>query len=166
MCIQPGGGTNLGESTRIRQWPFVNYIQLIKLIQSFTQISILLTGDTFDKKIATDIEMEVPEVINVCGETNLDELVYLFSKSRVNISGDTGSMHLASTMEIPLISLFGPTDPENKLMPIPNKTEIIKTTVDCAPCYFGVFKGCKTGLKNCMKEIPVAVVFNCVKKYL
>ena len=165
MCIQPGGGNNLGESTRIKQWPFVNYIRLIKLIQGSSPISILLTGDTLDKEIAAAIAKEAPGVINVCGETNLDELAFLFSKSRVNISGDTGSMHLAATTGIPLITLFGPTDPV-KLLPMAGKTELIKTTVDCAPCYFGIFKGCKTGRRNCMNEIPVDAVFHCVKKYL
>jgi ADP-heptose:LPS heptosyltransferase len=165
MCIQPGGGNNLGESTRIKQWPFVNYIQLIKLIQGFSPIPILLTGDALDKDIAAAIAKEAPGVINVCGETNLDELAFLFSKSRVNISGDTGSMHLAATTDIPLITLFGPTDPV-KLLPMAGKTELIKTAVDCAPCYFGIFRGCKTGMSNCMKEIPVTAVFNCVKKYL
>jgi ADP-heptose:LPS heptosyltransferase len=165
MCIQPGGGNNLGESTRIKHWPVESYIHLIKLIRGFSPIAILLTGNSKDCKIADAIEKGSSGVVNLCGKITLDELAFLFSKSRVNVSGDTGAMHLAATTKTPLVALFGPTDPV-QLLPQITTVNLIKTSLNCAPCYFGVFEGCKTGLENCMKNVPAETVFESVKKYL
>jgi len=165
ICIQPGGGINLGESSTIRRWPVECYIDLIKLIRKQSSIPILLTGNTHDYEIAHAIQKESAGVTNVCGKTNLNELAFLFSKSRLNISGDTGAMHLASTTKTPLIALFGPTDP-SKVLPRKADITLIRSTLGCVPCYFGVFEGCKTGLENCMKDIPVETVFERVKNYL
>jgi ADP-heptose:LPS heptosyltransferase len=74
-------------------------------------------------------------------------------------------MHLAATTETPLVALFGPTDPV-QLLPQITTVNLIKTSLNCAPCYFGVFEGCKTGLENCMKNVPAETVFESVKKYL
>jgi ADP-heptose:LPS heptosyltransferase len=165
MCIHPGGGNNLGESTRIKHWPVENFVDLIKRIHGISPLSILLTGNSKDCEIVDAIERGSAGVDNLCGKINLDELAFLFSKSRVNVSGDTGTMHLAATTETPLVALFGPTDPV-QLLPRRTSVTLIKTSLNCAPCYFGVFEGCKTGLENCMKDIPVEKVFECVKKYL
>jgi ADP-heptose:LPS heptosyltransferase len=165
ICIQAGGGNNLGESSTIRRWPVEKYVDLVKLIRGRSSIAILLTGNSADYEIAHAIESGFAGITNFCGKTNLDELAFLFSKSRLNISGDTGAMHVAGTTETPLIALFGPTDPV-KMLPRRDEITLIKTSVNCSPCYFGTFEGCKSGQENCMKAIDVETVFDCVKKYL
>jgi len=165
LCIHAGGGNNIGESTRIKHWPIEKYIQLIAIISREFPIHILLTGNSEDHEIMGTIIKQNDKAINLCGKTNLDELAFIFSKSRVNISGDTGAMHLAATTNAPLIALFGPTDPV-QLLPHGPAITLIKTPLNCAPCYFGRFKGCRTGLENCMQAITVDSVFECVKKLL
>jgi ADP-heptose:LPS heptosyltransferase len=62
-----------------------------------------------------------------------------------------------------VVTIFGPTDPV-QLLPLSDNVQIVKTSVSCAPCYFGIFKGCRTGLENCMKDVPVSGVFAVVQK--
>ena len=49
---------------------------------------------------------------NLTGKTNLVELVALIKKAKVVVSNDSGPMHLAAALEIPVVALFGPTSPE------------------------------------------------------
>jgi heptosyltransferase-1 len=41
----------------------------------------------------------------------IGELIALLHKARLFIGGDTGPMHLAAALRVPVVTLFGPTDP-------------------------------------------------------
>jgi hypothetical protein len=50
--------------------------------------------------------------LNICGKTNFYELCHLVKNASLSISGDTSLVHLASTYKIPLVALYGLTDPK------------------------------------------------------
>lgn len=83
----------------------------------------------------------------------------LISKFSLFLSGDTGLMHIASSVGVPVIAIFGPTDP------VKNRpggdVRIIRRELPCSPCYRYRVPRCKR--RDCL-DIPVSEVLKEVKQ--
>ncbi|MCD6250038.1 MAG: glycosyltransferase family 9 protein, partial [candidate division Zixibacteria bacterium] len=102
------------------------------------------------------------KVIDLVGKTSLVELVALYRKCDAVITHDSGPMHLAGLAGAPLVALFGPTNPYEKV-PRNGLHEILWGGEDlaCRPCYDGKgYDNCQDNL--CMKQISVVEVFNAI----
>ena len=91
--------------------------------------------------------------INLAGKTGLKELVALIARARFFISNDTGPMHIAAALGIPVFAIFGPANPI-RTGPYGTIHTIIQQQLDCTPCYRQ--KPCKNW--TCMKDITVEKV--------
>jgi heptosyltransferase II len=76
------------------------------------------------------------------------ELAALFSCARVVVSNDSGPMHLAAAVGVPVVAFFGPTDP-GRTAPSGSPSKILDRYIFCSPCFL---KECPYG-HECMKEI-------------
>jgi heptosyltransferase I len=88
--------------------------------------------------------------INMAGKTGLKELVALIARARFFISNDTGPMHIAAALGVPVFAIFGPANPV-RTGPYGAIHTIIQTQMDCIPCYRR--KPCEHW--KCMKDITV-----------
>jgi len=61
------------------------------------------------------------------------ELAALLKKCNVLVTNDTGPMHVAVAMNVPLVSMFGPS-PVPGFYPYNDKSVVIKTPLACHPC--------------------------------
>lgn len=91
--------------------------------------------------------------INLAGKTGLKELVALIVRAQFFISNDTGPMHIAAALGIPVFAIFGPANPI-RTGPYGTIHTIIQEQLDCIPCYRQ--KPCKHW--TCMKDITVEKV--------
>lgn len=72
----------------------------------------VLVGGAKDEKTINDIAGKCgSNPIRAAGTLNLRQLPHLLKKARLMISVDTGPMHMAAALGVPLLALFGPTDP-------------------------------------------------------
>jgi ADP-heptose:LPS heptosyltransferase len=88
----------------------------------------------------------------------LADLVEALLGSRLLLSGNTGVMHLAAGLGVPLLALHGPTDPV-KWGPqaLAGRAEVLRANLGCSPCLaLGFEYGCKE--RPCMEAIPLAWV--------
>lgn len=74
------------------------------------------------------------KAIDLAGQTGLKELVALIAKAQCLISNDTGPMHIAAALGIPVFALFGPANPIRTGPYGPNHT-VIREDLPCTPCY-------------------------------
>lgn len=84
----------------------------------------------------------------------LDGLSAALRSHRLLISGNTGVMHLAAGLGVPLLALHGPTDPV-KWGPraLPGRARVLAAGIPCSPClFYGFDYGCP--LRTCMEAIP------------
>ncbi len=72
--------------------------------------------------------------ISMAGKTGLKELVTLISRAGFFVSNDTGPMHIAAALGIPVFALFGPANP-TRTGPYGSGHKIIRKEMSCAPCY-------------------------------
>jgi len=95
---------------------------------------IVLIGSSGERNLAEHIQtlMKRPPII-LTGETNLQDLMGLFSECDLLITNDSGPMHLAAALDTPQIALFGSTD-EVATGPLSKQAHIIHKHVACSPC--------------------------------
>ncbi|NPA39622.1 MAG: glycosyltransferase family 9 protein, partial [Thermodesulfobacteria bacterium] len=108
--VCPGGAVNVGvENDDLRRWDVKNYIELIKRLIK-RGFKVLLIGGKTDKSIERNILKEV-NCLSMIGKVSLKKSAALLRKCSIVICNDSGPMHLASTVNEVIISIFGPTNP-------------------------------------------------------
>lgn len=117
-----------GRNKSPRLWPLTNYINLAKQLQQTNpHIRIVITGSRFEKFLAKKFIKQVPNTINLIGATSLLGLTALMQHLHVYITQDNGTLHVACATAVPLIGLFGPTEPEiTGPYPVKSQHTIIK----------------------------------------
>ena len=126
---------------------------------------IFIFGSNKEQEIANEIEKlliqkRVSNVKNYAGKTSISELISYISQTHLFITGDTGSMHLAATFQIPSVTIFGPTNENETSQWMNKKSIIVKKDLSCQPCMQRV---CPLKHHNCMKLIKADEVLDAVK---
>jgi len=156
-------GINISASSRwfTKNWPRAH---LVKLLQGLGAIDVrvVVTGSDDDIEEANALVSAVKNIklINACGKTSVNQLASLIKKCSVFISADSAPLHIAAAMDVPLVALFGPTDPRRHMPPAGNCV-LIKKDLACSPCYK---TKCKT--KECMEMIKPQEVLEAVDRLL
>lgn len=97
-----------------RNWPRERYVQLIDAVVSRWSVSIILIGgpSTEEMKNARSIEREVKTpLVNLVGSTSPKQLAALLSRLMCLVAPDTGTVHIATAMGIPVIGLYAVAPP-------------------------------------------------------
>lgn len=110
-------GFQMGASTQERRWPVKYFVELAqKLIDSKPSIQIKLIGSPRELDLPEDFFVLLPEkyhsnIENLVGKTSLPDLLSQIKIMDVLVTGDTGPLHLAITLQCPTVSLFATADP-------------------------------------------------------
>ncbi|MCB1107777.1 MAG: lipopolysaccharide heptosyltransferase II [Chlamydiia bacterium] len=119
---------------------------------------VLFFGDGSHKDLIRDICIGLGHrAINLSGQTTLRELLALIKICAVFLTNDSGPMHIADSLDVPLVTLFGSTSPI-ATGPYKQKESIIQKEVSCSPCFKRV---CPIDFP-CMKKIGVEEVTQAV----
>ncbi len=145
-----------------KRWPAQNYARLADLLQERVKATILIIGSLAEAKTAEDLSSAMSgEVVNLTGQTSLRLLAGLISLASLFISNDSGPMHLANALRIPIVALFGPSDPR-RTRPFQPPSTVIKKNVPCWPCSY---RTCPFD-HRCMMNIAPEEVYVAAVKYL
>jgi len=96
------------------------------------KIAILGGGDERALGLAIAGALRWPARV-LCGDTSLPELVGVLSQLSLVVTNDSGPMHLAAALGVPLVAIFGPTD-WVATAPLGIRQRLVREPVDCAPC--------------------------------
>ncbi len=144
-----------------KRWPAERYGALADLLAARGLAPAVVIGpgeEALGRTVAAAARPRLP----VLG-ADLDplELAALLSCARVVVSNDSGPMHLAAAVGVPVVAFFGPTDP-GRTAPSGSPSKILDRYVFCSPCFL---KECPFG-HECMKEITAEMAFEAVKELL
>jgi heptosyltransferase-2 len=129
-------GLNPGASYgSAKQWLPERYAAVADRVarQSGAQVAIL--GSAGERPLAERVAAAMgtkPRVL--CGETSITELVGVLARLRLVVTNDSGPMHLASALGVPLVAIFGSTDWRETAPAGPGPHRLVREEVDCAPC--------------------------------
>jgi len=161
IAINPGA-----EYGPAKRWMPTRFAEVaIRVSQQFN-CRWLLVGGPGDVDIARGIadalaaaHMDADAIINVAGQTTLAELCVLLKRCRLVLTNDTGPMHVAYALGVPVIAVFGSTASE-LTGPLGDRSTVIHQTVECTPCFL---RECPIDFR-CMTRISVDQVVDAVLK--
>jgi heptosyltransferase-2 len=130
------------------------------LVKSGAQCALL--GSAGDRETTAWIlglvgETERAQVIDLCGATTLSSLAGVIALAKAFVSNDSGAMHVASAVGVPVAAIFGPTR-EHETRPLPRgggRVEVLMHPVWCRPC---MLRECPID-HRCMKGLSPERVF-------
>lgn len=98
------------ENTPEKRWPVAHWRALIT---AFPEKQFVVFGTANDQPIATAVVSgsDSRRVRNVAGQTDLPGFAQALAACEALVTNDTGGMHLGNALGVPLIALFGPTNP-------------------------------------------------------
>ena len=148
-----------------KQWIPAHYARLVTLLVKTEGAQCVLVGSAADAETTRGIRDMVPEserrdVIDLAGDTTLATLAGVMTASRAFVSNDSGAMHVASAVGVPVAALFGPTR-EYETAPLPRsgrRVEVLIHPVWCRPC---MLRECPID-HRCMKRLLPERVLACV----
>ena len=164
VVISPG--TSLRR--RIKAWGEEKFRDLIISLKGKKNLSPVLVGGKEDREGNDQIielikqnNKRIGPIINLAGEVSLKNLCYLLKNATLFVGVDSGIMHLASAFGIPVVGIFGPTDPFY-VGPQNTKSIVVRGEgLKCVPCYL---KGCEE--RTCMKKLGVEKVLEACEQVL
>lgn len=142
-------------------WLPERFHQLSQHLLDHPHLKIVFFGDKAGAPLVDAICANLPSrVINLAGKTSLRELMALIQACHLFLTNDSGPMHVASALGIPLIALFGST---SAVATGPyNGGKVIHKHVPCSPCYR---RECPIDFR-CMKSIEVQEVYREIQHLL
>lgn len=142
-------------------WLPERYNQVAKKLLENPRVCLIFFGDQNGAPLVDEICKDLSSrVINLAGKTNLREFMAFLKECDLFLTNDSGPMHMASALGIPLVALFGSTS-DQTTGPYQGGT-VIHKHVACSPCYR---RECPIDFR-CMKSIGVDEVYFELKKFL
>ncbi len=163
LHLFPGGAMDLQ-----RRWKNERWLELAEKIHQQYGVKILLSGGPADNEEAENICAELHRrnipAENIAGKYSLKEMASVLQYAKVVISVNTGIMHYAAAVGVPLVAIHGATS-EVRWGPLSSSAAVVKSSPPCQPCIsLGFESNCTNPI--CMKNVSVAMVMDMVKKVL
>lgn len=92
--------------SKFKEWPLDNYKKLCVHICTTYNIQIMVCGGSADIQQGADIAKAHQNIINLCGQTNLPDLLYLINNATLLIANESGPVHIAAALSKPAICFY------------------------------------------------------------
>ena len=152
-------GAKFGSSKR---WPAEYYAKVAcKKLNLGWQV--LIFGAASDFLQANKIQMYTKNrCINLVGETTLCEAINLISISNIVVTNDSGLMHVAAALELPLVAIYGSSSPEFT-PPLGKNIKSLSLKLPCSPCFK---RECPKKHLRCMRDLLPKLILDAIHKLL
>ena len=143
-----------------KRWPQKRYAELAALLMN-AGVACVILGRSEDRDAARDIRG-----IDLIGQTDLMMLMGVLSHCHVVVANDSGALHLAGGLGVPVVGIWGPTHERYSTPVTPHEDSrtvaTISESVFCRPCFLA---DCPID-HRCMKRISTARVHDAVSRFL
>jgi heptosyltransferase II len=152
LRVAVGAGASYGSA---KCWPPTRFAALANRLQAESGADIILFGTVAETAVSNAIasEMRRPP-IDLTGKTAVADLPALFSQCQLFVGNDSGAMHIAAAVGLPVVAVFGPTDPLGTA-PVTPRCTIVQDKPYCSPCFL---RRCPTDHRCMTRVTPEAVV--------
>jgi lipopolysaccharide heptosyltransferase II len=145
-----------------KRGPAERFAKVIEQVSAGRPCEWCLVGVEKDAPIAEEIaRASGVEVRNLTGKTSLAELIALLRSCTLLLTNDTGTMHLAALLGVPVVAIFGSTEPA-LTGPLGDGHRVLRHHVECSPCFL---RECPIDFR-CMKAIEPPEVVAAIEELL
>ena len=141
-----------------KRWPVEHFGKLARRCAD-AGAEVWVFGGVNDAPAAAAIAA-ASSAIDLAGRTSLLDAVDLLAAASAVVCNDSGLMHVAAALDVPLVALYGSTSP-TFTPPLSQRTEIVERQLDCRPCFQ---RECPLGHLACLRDIPAAPVFDALQR--
>jgi heptosyltransferase-2 len=151
LRIAIGAGASYGSA---KCWPPDRFAELANRLQRQSGADVILFGTSSEAPVSSAIAagMHRPP-IDLTGKTPISDLPALLSQCHLFIGNDSGAMHVAAAVGLPVVAVFGPTDPFGTA-PVTPRCSIVQEKPYCSPCFL---RRCPTDHRCMARVTPDAV---------
>jgi len=154
-----GAGASYGSA---KCWQPSRFADVANRLQSEVNADVILFGTAAEVAVSTAIAAEMGRPpVNLTGKTTIADLPALLSQCHLFIGNDSGAMHVAAAVGLPIVAVFGPTDPLGTA-PVTPCCSIVQQKPYCSPCFL---RRCPTD-HRCMKAITAGMVEAAARPWL
>lgn len=152
-----------------RRWDPPKFAALAASLHRTYDLPVVVVGTATDDVPAVLAAATVP-LIDLSGILTLKQLAAVVSRSILFVGADSGVMHIAAAMRVPLVAIFGPS---NHLAWAPwtpaSPSEVVRLGISCSPCAYvqhrvGWRQGCPE--RTCLADLDVEQVFAAAARLL
>jgi lipopolysaccharide heptosyltransferase II len=145
-----------------KRWLPERFAEAAAKISAQSSAHWILFGTNNDAAIGEQIAAAMGDhCVNRIGQTTLDQLIDELRRCRLLLTNDTGTMHLAALLGVPVVAVFGSTEPR-LTGPLGNGHVLLRHHVECSPCFL---RQCPIDFR-CMKAVSVDEVADAVLSLL
>ena len=153
---------------KYKVWPRKNFAKVLSYLikEGYSPVLVGSPGESFlNKRLLEELERsERKKVVNLSGKMNIRGLIALMPKLKFFVAIDGGPMHIAATMNLPTIGIFGHETPK-RYAPFNEKSFSVYKNYPCAPCnksYKYSWPKCKNPC--CLNDISVDELVIAIKE--
>ena len=159
LRIAIGAGASYGSA---KCWPPSRFAEVANRLQSEADADVILFGTAAEANVSTAISAEMRRSpIDLTGKTAITDLPALLSQCHLFIGNDSGAMHVAAAAGLPIVAVFGPTDPFGT-SPVTPRCSIVQQKPYCSPCFL---RRCPTD-HRCMTAVTADMVEAAARPWL
>lgn len=145
----------------LKNWSQERFAQLVDQLAVLYDAAFFIIGAPEDKVYGEEVIQKThTPIANFCGQTRLMDLAALLQKTDLFITVDTGATHIAATVGVPMIVMYGCTSPK-RWQPLSDSAVVLSTNEACCPCAISE-NACPEHM--CMKGISVLQVIDEIEK--
>jgi lipopolysaccharide heptosyltransferase II len=156
----------VGSIAQTRRWFPENFAQVAQRIVAEHSLKVVILGGLDDREIADQVMRlcadKSADIQNLAGQTSLRETIMLFRQSKAVVTNDTGPLHVASAVGVPVVTWFGAAN-ELEIKPPSKNTVVLNAHVACGPC---VDEVCSQHTLECLHKITPDWVMDTLKQVM
>ena len=151
-------GFAVGAKWKTKMWPKEYFRELAKMLTK-DGYNVWLFGSKDEAEIADFVGRGLDGVESFVGRLSLKGTIEEMSKCIGFVSNDSGLMHVASALDIPLVAIFGPTVRGFGFYPR-GRSVVLEKDISCRPCSLHGTDSCKKGTLECLYSIEPREVYS------
>ena len=142
-----------------KRWPVERFAAMAQELAQERGAAVVILGGPDEAQLASALcdSLDVP-VINGAATLSLMHSAALLSRCRLLVSNDSGLMHMATALQVPVVAIFGPTVQEFGFYPFQARAEVVSEQLPCRPCSTKGSMRCPRVHHACMQDISSARV--------
>jgi heptosyltransferase-2 len=141
-----------------KRWPEESYLALGRSLVA-RGARVLVTGDATDRADLGALDRWAKDEPRArWPEGSLTRLVARLGRSKRAVTNDTGVMHVAAAVGLPIVAIFGSTHPALGFAPLGDRPRVLSGAVPCLPCTLHGRERCPLGHHRCVRDVSPAAV--------
>ena len=147
-----------------KRWPAERFGEVIRRLLTAGDTRVLLFLGPGEAELLPTMRLPESSRVHVVRGESLAHVIALVARCDAFLSNDSGLMHIAAALSVPVAAIFGPT-PIQKNAPVGRAT-ILEKDVWCRPCWAGPPLTCHRDRRYCLEGVGIDEVFDATRALL